>query len=142
MSDLKKSLYIRSKAAGLPMKANVVRTKTMAMAVFFGPVFAAMTSYACIRPSHVASALEVAEVTCILLNDRIDDESALAKACNISDALLPEIRKILFARKASANEHAKMAASACPQASGTNTVASVAPMATAAPSASTSAKKP
>lgn len=115
-------------------KSLRARSRATSLAVFLGPLVAAMTSYACIKPSHVAGALEVAEVTCILLHDQVDDESALARACGISDALIPEIRKILFARKAAAKERAKAASTACPPASAT--ASATAPATSASSSAS------
>jgi hypothetical protein len=60
-------------------------------------------------------ALDVAELSCIFLHDDIQDEAALAKLCEIAQDLLPEVRKLLSARKAAASK--KGAASACPSAS-------------------------
>jgi hypothetical protein len=96
-----------------------VRNKAVAALVLASPFVAASMSYACVKPSHVVSALEAAEVACILIHESVDDEHALAKACNISDALVPEVRKILFARKAAEKQKAASAASttACPPAS-------------------------
>lgn len=107
-----------------PSRATRARSSIAPLAILFGPLAAAVMSYACIKPSHVASALEVAQVACILTHEQVDDESVLAKACDISDALVPEIRKILFARKAAAKEKAKLGAPAgCPNASAATPVA-------------------
>lgn len=96
----------------MTMRTFVIRTRSMTVAVLTGPFLAATMSYACIKPSHVATALEAAEVACILINDAVEDEALLAKACNISSALIPEIRKIIFARKAAIKERQKAAATA------------------------------
>ena len=57
----------------------------------------------------------VAEMACILVHEDIADDTTLAHVCNISDALVPELRKILSARKAAAAK--KMSAGVAPSAS-------------------------
>ena len=69
----------------------------------------------CVTAQNARSVLDVAEMACILFHEDIADDAALAHACNISDALIPELRKILSARKAAAAK--KMSAGVAPSAS-------------------------
>ncbi len=96
----------------IPPQSSRVKTKKAAAMVLAMPLLASVMSYACIRPVHAVTALEGAQVACILINDVVEDEGVLARVCGISDALIPEIRKIIFARKAAAQHKASAAASA------------------------------
>lgn len=59
------------------------------------------TGATCWKPI-ARGALDLVELTCILEHDEIQDERALAVACAVSEDLLPELRKILAAKKAAA----------------------------------------
>lgn len=51
-------------------------------------------------PREIAThALDVTQVACILIQEWTEDESAVAKACNIVEEYLPEVRKIILAAK-------------------------------------------
>lgn len=63
---------------------------------------------ACITPKTVKSALDVGQVACILVNDWLDEDHAVAKACDIADDYLPEVRKLVAARKRAAAMKASM----------------------------------
>lgn len=75
----------------------------------------------CNRQQVTHTALDVAQATCVLLHDQIDDVSTLAQVCDVAEALIPELRKLIFARKSAAARKASVASSssvsACPSAS-------------------------
>ena len=72
-------------------------------------VFAILGLGAMCRPT-ARTVLDVAEAACILFHDDIEDEVALARACGIGEALLPELRMILSARKSAKAQKAAMGA--------------------------------
>lgn len=64
--------------------------------------------------------LDVAEMSCVLFHDEVEDEKTLATICGIAEELIPDIRKIVFARKSATAKKAAAAsasASAAPSAS-------------------------
>ncbi len=70
------------------------------------------TGATCWKPI-ARTVLDFAELACILEQDDIQDEKALAIACNVSEDLLPEVRKVLAAKRAAAaRKAAKPSASA------------------------------
>lgn len=78
----------------------------------------------CVNTRNVNTALDVTQAACVLIHEQVDDAATLAKICNVTDALLPEVRKLIFARKsakkmlaASASASAS-SAPACPSTSG------------------------
>lgn len=75
----------------------------------FVAVFAFLCAGATCWKPIARTVLDFAEYECLFLHPDLADEKALAIACNIGEDLIPEVRKILMARKAAA---AKMAASA------------------------------
>lgn len=81
----------------------------------------------CNRQQVAHTVLDVAQTACVLLHDQIEDEAVLAKTCDVAEALIPELRKLVLARKdASAKKAAAAPSSGCPAAS-TTTSASAAP---------------
>jgi hypothetical protein len=81
--------------------------------LFLGPTLLAVNG--CIRATpggYVKTVLDVAEAACVLVHDNVDDAHWIAKACNIADDYLPEIEKLVSARKVAAARKAAMAASA------------------------------
>jgi len=82
----------------------------------------ALVSFGCLGANcngrQVAkTVLDVAELSCVLFHDEIEDEKTLAKACGIAEDLIPEVRKIVFARKSAASKKAAAKASAAPSVS-------------------------
>lgn len=73
----------------------------------------------CNKHQVAQTALDVAQTTCVLLHDQIDDVSTLAKACDVAEALIPELRKLLFARKTASAKRAGASSSSasCPSSS-------------------------
>lgn len=67
--------------------------------------------------------LDVAEMSCVLYHEDVEEEGKLAQICGIAEDLIPEIRKIVFARKSAA----KMKADKPLAAPSTSTSASVKP---------------
>lgn len=61
--------------------------------------------------------LDVAEMSCLLFHDDIEDEKTLAKMCDIAEDLIPEVRKIVFARKSAMVKKAAAKGTASPGAS-------------------------
>lgn len=59
----------------------------------------------------IKSVLDVTQIACVLVHDWSDDESWLAKQCDIADDYLPEVRKLVAARKKAASMKASMNAS-------------------------------
>lgn len=114
----------------------VMRTSKSLAGVFLAPILLASTSYACIRPAHVVGALDAVQIACVLVSDLVEDEHKLAQICGVAEDLLPEIRKVVLARKAASAHKAAAAASASASVS-TPIPAPCAPCA-AAPSASAS----
>lgn len=81
--------------------------------LFLGPTLLAVNG--CIRATpggYVKTVLDVAEAACVLVHDNVEDAHWLAKTCNIADDYLPEIEKLVSARKAAAAKKAAMATSA------------------------------
>lgn len=50
----------------------------------------------------IKSVLDVAQIACVLVHDWSDDDSWIAKQCDIADDYLPEVRKLVAARKRAA----------------------------------------
>jgi hypothetical protein len=73
----------------------------------------ATSSYACIKPSYVHTALDAAQIACVLLTDA-EDSSAVSKVCDIAEALIPDVQKLLEGRKQAAKRRAAAAADAGP----------------------------
>ena len=82
---------------------------TVLVALFLGIM---CTGSTCTGRQVANTALDVAEMSCLFFHDDIEDEATLAKICQISEALIPEVRKIIFARKDAMKMKAKAAASA------------------------------
>ena len=51
--------------------------------------------------------LNVTEAACVLFHEEIEDEATLARACNIAEDLIPEVRKLIYARKSARAMKAK-----------------------------------
>lgn len=64
-----------------------------------GIIALALISCACWFAPVAKTALDLASAACILANASVDD-SDVAKACGIADALIPEMRKLLQAQRA------------------------------------------
>lgn len=65
----------------------------------------ALASQACISAQHrpiLKSVLDVAQVACVLVDDHLEDEHALSKACDIADDYIPEVRTLIQAKKQAA----------------------------------------
>lgn len=107
----------------------VMRTTKSLAGIFLAPILLASTSYACIRPAHVVGALDAVQIACVLVSDLVEDEHQLAQICGVAEDLLPEIRKVVLARKTATAHKATVAAS--------TSASALAPCA-AAPSASAS----
>lgn len=69
------------------------------------PLFLFCTGATCWKPV-ARGALDLVEYTCLFEHDDIQDEKVLATLCNISDDLIPEVRKVLAAKKAAADKKA------------------------------------
>jgi len=85
----------------------------LASSLVLGPTLLAVNG--CIRATpggYVKTVLDVAEAACVLVHDNVEDAHWLAKTCNIADDYLPEIEKLVSARKVAAAKKAAMAASA------------------------------
>lgn len=82
------------------------------LGIFALPLTLATVSYACIKPSHVVTALDAVQIACILVSETVDDEATLAKVCGVSEELIPEVRKVVLARKTAAAHKASASASA------------------------------
>lgn len=65
----------------------------------FVMLLASMTVGATCNRSVVRTVLDVSEAACILFHDEIEDEAKLASVCNVAEALIPEVRKLVYARK-------------------------------------------
>lgn len=50
--------------------------------------------------------LDAVELSCVLFHDDIEEDAKLAKVCGIAEELLPEVRKVVFARKSAAAKKA------------------------------------
>lgn len=69
----------------------------------------------CIKPtprSVIKTGLDIAQIACIIINDNLDDEHALAKACDISDDYLDVIRELVLGRNKAKAMKAAAASSA------------------------------
>lgn len=74
-----------------------------------------MTTGATCRAVEVAkTVLDVAELSCVLFHEEIEDDTTLAKTCGIAQELIPEVRKVIFARKQAMAKKAAAKASAAP----------------------------
>ncbi len=109
----------------------VMRTSKSLAGVFLAPILLASTSYACIRPAHVVGALDAVQIACVLVSDLVEDEHKLAQICGVAEDLLPEIRKVVLARKAASAHKATAAASASASASSVSAPCAAAPSASA-----------
>lgn len=80
------------------------------MKKLFGPalLFVLCTGATCWKPI-ARTVLDVAELACILESDS-SDERAIAVACNVAEDLIPEVRRLLQAKKAAAQSKAAKAA--------------------------------
>ncbi len=56
----------------------------------------------------IKSVLDIAQIACVLVHDWSDDESWISKQCDIADDYLPEVRKLVAARKKAAAMKASM----------------------------------
>lgn len=70
------------------------------------------TASTCNGRQVAKTVLDVAEMSCLLFHDDIEDEKTLAKICGIAEELIPDVRKIVFARKSAYAKKAAAAASA------------------------------
>ena len=69
-------------------------------------------------PKEIAEhTLDVTQMACVLVHEFLDNESAVAKACNIATDYIPDIRKILQASKQAKAMKAAAATSALGSAS-------------------------
>lgn len=109
----------------------VMRTSKSLAGVFLAPILLASTSYACIRPAHVVGALDAVQIACVLVSDLVEDEHKLAQICGVAEDLLPEIRKVVLARKAASAHKATASASASASASSVSAPCAAAPSASA-----------
>lgn len=72
----------------------------------------------CNRQQVAYTVLDVAQTACVLLHDQIEDEATLAKTCEVAETLIPELRKLVLARKSAASKKAGASPGAtCPSAS-------------------------
>lgn len=103
---------------------------------------------ACLRPGQAQTVLDIVQIACVLATD-LTDERHLAQVCGVADDMLPEVRKILSAKKVAAAKRATAAASASASVSATPSASapvcaselpSSAPSSKPAPSASASSK--
>ncbi len=108
-----------------------MRTSKSLAGVLVAPMLLASTSYACIRPAHVVGALDAVQIACVLVSDLVEDEHKLAQICGVAEDLLPEIRKVVLARKAASAHKATAAASASASASSVSAPCAAAPSASA-----------
>lgn len=69
------------------------------------PLFLFCTGATCWKPV-ARGALDLVEYTCLFEHDEIQDEKVLSALCNISEDLIPEVRKVLAAKKAAAEKKA------------------------------------
>lgn len=75
-----------------------MKTRSCFAGLMVAPAMLALSSYACIKPSYVHSALDAAQIACVLLADA-EDGSAVSKACDVAEALIPDVQKLLEGRK-------------------------------------------
>lgn len=73
--------------------------------LMLAPMMLAASSYACIKPSYVHTALDAAQIACVLLADA-EDGTAVGKACGVAEALIPDVQKLLEGRKQAARKRA------------------------------------
>lgn len=99
---------------------KIMKASKSIAGVIFAPLFLATVSYACIKPVYVTGALDAVQIACILVSDIVEDDHVLAQMCGVSEELLPEIRKIVLARKTAA-AHKASAAAAVADAAGDST---------------------
>lgn len=74
--------------------------------------FSSFVGATCNGKQVARNALDVAEMSCVLFHEDIQDEAALARACDIAEALIPELRKLLAAKKSAAQKKAALKADA------------------------------
>lgn len=98
----------------------VMRSFKSLAGVLVAPILLASTSYACIRPAHIVGALDAVQIACVLVSDMVEDEHKLAQICGVAEEMLPEIRKVVLARKTAAAHKATVASNA-PSASAAST---------------------
>ena len=58
------------------------------------------------------SVLDVAQTACVLVDDHTDDEHALARACDIAEEYIPDVRILMQAKKQAVARKAALAADA------------------------------
>lgn len=56
----------------------------------------------------IKSVLDITQIACVLVHDWSDDESWISKQCDIAEDYLPEVRKLVAARKKAAAMKASM----------------------------------
>lgn len=99
---------------------------TKSAAAFVAMLFAGST--ACVKPSPrsiIKTGLDIAQISCVIINEHVDDEHVLAKTCNISEDYLDIIRDLVLGR----NKAKAMKAAAAASASASASVAPPAPSA-------------
>lgn len=76
-------------------------------------------------PKEIAThTLDVAQIACVLVHEFLEDESAVARACDIATDYIPDIRKLLQASKQAKAIKAAAQASAAASALGSASAAS------------------
>ncbi len=88
-----------------------MKTITTTSSVIAVASLLAIASQACFSTTPkmiVKSILDVTEVACVLVDDHLEDESALAKACGITEQYLPDVRVLMQAKKQAASRKAAL----------------------------------
>ncbi len=89
---------------------------TIALTILLTSLTAACSLF---TPKNVRTVLNVTEMACVIALEFNDIPEEVAHACHIADDMIPEVEKLLQARKAAAKMKASPPPSACPSTSTT-----------------------
>lgn len=88
------------------------------LTVLFAMSLGLLTTASTCNGRQVAkTVLDVAEMSCVLFHDEVEDEKVLATLCGIAEELIPDIRKVVFARKSAVARKAAAASASASAAS-------------------------
>ena len=79
-----------------------------ALALVFGFSMACVAGCGLFTKQNLHTALDIANVLCIVANAELPDEN-VQKVCNVADALIPDMKKLIGEQRASSRKFAASA---------------------------------